>query len=84
MTIELVEVKKTGKSRFEINFLQDGQSKFMVIRKNRHWVEDAHEFISIITSEHPDFYNLWGDADFRKNVCQAIKALTSTPQLQTA
>ncbi len=83
MTIKLSKVKKLEDSKFEIIFLQDGQLKSVVITQNCHWIDDLQDYISTINSENPDFYNLWGYADFRKEVSQAIKKLAKKPELQT-
>lgn len=82
MTIKLAEVKKLENSKFEVIFRRNGQLNSVVITENRHWVADIQDYISTITSENPDFYEIWGYADFRKEVSRAIKSLTQTPELQ--
>ena len=82
MTLKLSKVKKLEDSKFEIIFLQDGQLKSVVISQQRHWIDEIQDYLSVINSENPDFYNLWGYADFRKEVSQAINILAKKPELQ--
>ena len=75
--VKLLSVKKIADSsseiKYELKYKQAGVSKSMVIKENRHWVEDIQEYISTINSEDSTFYELWGYLKFRRAVCQAMK-----------
>ena len=75
MKLKLSKVRKLEDSKFELIFRHDGQLKSVIITQNRHWIEDMQDYISVINSDDKDFYNLWGYADFRKEVSQKIKQL---------
>lgn len=83
MTLKLLEVKELGDSKFKIVFRQDGQLKSVKIVRNSYWIDEIQDYLSVINSEDPDFYNLWGYYDFRKDVSESIKNLVEKPELQT-
>lgn len=78
--INLVSVKNLGRSKFEISFRQNGNSKKIIITENRHWVEEIEDYISNITSDNPEFYEIWGCFDFRTKVCSQIKQFSKMPE----
>ena len=83
MTLKLLKVKELGDSKFEITFRQDGRLKFMKIVRDCYWIDEIKDYFSVINSEDPNFYSLWGNYDFRKEVSEAIKKLVEKPELQT-
>ena len=61
--VKLLSVKKiadcSSEIKYELKYKQAGVSKSMVIKENRHWVEDIQEYISTINSEDSTFYELF-------------------------
>ena len=83
MTLKLLNVKELGDSRFEIIFRQDGRLKSVIIVRNCYWIDEIQDYLSVFNSEDPNFSNLWGHYDFRKEVSEAIKNFAKKPELQT-
>jgi len=75
MNIKLLNVREKKHSKYEVRFERDGKSKAILITENCHWVEDIHDYISTITCENQEFYEIWANFDFRKSVSQEIKKI---------
>ena len=82
MMLKLLKVKELEDSKFEIVFRQNGHLKSVIIVRNRYWIDEIQDYLSVINSEDADFSNLWGHHDFRKEVSEAIKNLVEKKELQ--
>lgn len=75
LIVKLSGVKSLGNLNFEINYKENGISKSLIMVETRHWIEDSENYISAMTSENADFYALWVNPNFRKDVCNAINRI---------
>jgi hypothetical protein len=79
-----IVVKHIENSKFEITFDKNGIRQQILITDNKDWVEEIGGYISHITSDNPDFYDIWGDNKFRKQVGEKIKEFSKMHELQAA
>ena len=71
--IKLLSVRSLGELRFEVTFKHKKKVQTAIITQKNHWIDEIDENISVITSETPEFYDIWGQSlDFRKEVCRVI------------
>ena len=81
--IKLKNIEKIDESTFKIQVLHNRTLKTFSIFCKYHFVDSLQEEMMYFNSDDNEFYNLWGYADFRKEVSQAIKSLAKKGELQT-
>ncbi len=75
MNIKLLNVSEETRSKYEVRFERDGKLKTILITEDCHLVENADDYLSVITSENQEFYEIWANFNFRKSVSQAIRQI---------
>ena len=69
--IKLKNVEKIDESTFKIQVLHNRTLKTFLIFCKYHFIDSLQEEMMYFNSDNGEFYNLWGYADFRKEVSQA-------------
>ncbi len=84
--VKLKSIEKIDESTFKIKVLHNRSLKTFLIFCKYHFIDSLQEEMMYFNSDNDEFYNLWGYADFRKEVSKKINQLKEAeiPELQVA
>lgn len=78
MTLKFVSISEKQDLQYEVQFEIDGRRKIILVNESRSRITETSDFISTLTSNDKDFYQIWKDLDFRKTVSAAITELKAS------